>query len=89
MSGDGERVIRSPLPGTFYRAPTPADDPFVADGATVRPGDVIGLIEVMKMFTEITAEEHGVVERFLAESGEAVQAGQALVALGHEQPEPP
>jgi biotin carboxyl carrier protein len=89
MSADGERVIRSPLPGTFYRAPTPADDPYVADGATVRPGDVIGVIEVMKMFTEITAEEHGVVDRFLAESGEAVQAGQALVALGDAERDSP
>jgi biotin carboxyl carrier protein len=89
MSGDGERVIRSPLPGTFYRAPTPEDDPYVADGAPVHPGDVIGLVEVMKMFTEITADEHGVVERFLAESGDAVQAGQALVALGDDSPDPP
>jgi biotin carboxyl carrier protein len=89
MSGDGERVIRSPLPGTFYRAPTPEDDPYVTDGGPVHPGDVIGLIEVMKMFTEVTAEEHGVVDRFLAESGDAVQAGQALVALGEDGPAPP
>jgi acetyl-CoA carboxylase biotin carboxyl carrier protein len=88
MSG-GERVIRSPLPGTFYRAPTPGEDPYVSDGGPVRPGDVIGLVEVMKMFTEITADEHGVVERFLAESGDAVQAGQALVALGDDSPDPP
>ena len=88
MSGDGERVIRSPLPGTFYRAATPDDDPFVTDGGPVHPGDVIGLIEVMKMFTEVTAEEHGVVERFLAESGDAVEVGQALVALGDEETEP-
>ena len=88
MNGDDQRVIRSPLPGTFYRAPTPADDPYLNDGGTVRPGDVIGLIEVMKMFTEVTAEEHGVVERFLAESGDAVEVGQALVALGGEETEP-
>jgi acetyl-CoA carboxylase biotin carboxyl carrier protein len=89
MSGDGERVIRSPLPGTFYRAATPEDDPYVADGGPVAPGDVIGLIEVMKMFTEVTAEEHGVVDHFLAESGDAVQAGQALVALGDDPPDAP
>jgi biotin carboxyl carrier protein len=89
MSGDGKRVIRSPLPGTFYRAANPADDPYMADGGTVRPGDIIGLIEVMKMFTEVTAEEHGVVDRFLADSGDAVQVGQALVALDDEEPEPP
>jgi biotin carboxyl carrier protein len=87
MSANGDRVIRSPLPGTFYRAPTPTDEPFVTDGATVQPGDVIGLIEVMKMFTEVTAEEHGVVDHFLAESGDAVDVGQALVALGDEEPE--
>ena len=87
MSGNGERVIRSPLPGTFYRAASPDDEPFVADGGTVGLGDVIGLIEVMKMFTEVTADEPGVVDRFLAESGDAVSAGQPLVALGDDQPE--
>jgi biotin carboxyl carrier protein len=87
MIGDGERLIRSPLPGTFYRAASPDDEPFVADGGTVCLGDVIGLIEVMKMFTEVTADEGGVVDRFLAESGDAVSAGQPLVALGGDEPE--
>jgi acetyl-CoA carboxylase biotin carboxyl carrier protein len=87
MSGDGGRVIRSPLPGTFYRAASPDDPPYVADGGTVGPGDVIGLIEVMKMFTEVTADERGIVDRFLAESGDAVFAGQPLVALGDDEPE--
>jgi acetyl-CoA carboxylase biotin carboxyl carrier protein len=81
------RVITSPLPGTFYRAPAPGDDPYVLDGATIGPGDVIGLIEVMKMFTEIRAEDHGVIDSFLAESGDAVAAGQPLVALRGAEPE--
>jgi biotin carboxyl carrier protein len=77
-----ERTIRSPLPGTFYRSADPDSEPYVREGDVVRPGDVIGLVEVMKMFTELRADAGGVVERFLVESGDPVDAGQAVVALG-------
>jgi biotin carboxyl carrier protein len=77
-----ERTIKSPLPGTFYRSADPDSDPYVNEGDVVRPGDVVGLVEVMKTFTELKAEEEGVVERFLLESGDPVDAGQDVVALG-------
>jgi biotin carboxyl carrier protein len=77
-----DRTIRSPLPGTFYRSADPESEPYVREGQVVRPGDVVGLVEVMKTFTELKAEVEGVVERFLVESGDPVDAGQAVVALG-------
>jgi acetyl-CoA carboxylase biotin carboxyl carrier protein len=77
-----ERTIKSPLPGTFYRSADPDSDPYVKEGDVVRPGDVVGLVEVMKTFTELKAEDEGVVERFLVETGDPVDAGQDVVALG-------
>jgi acetyl-CoA carboxylase biotin carboxyl carrier protein len=76
-----EKTIDSPLPGTFYRKATPEDEPFVKEGDTVRPGDIVGLVEVMKMYQEITAEEEGTIERFLVESGDPVEAGQPIISL--------
>lgn len=76
-----ERTIDSPLPGTFYRRPNPDSDPFVAEGDSVETGDVIGLVEIMKSFHEVKAQEPGVVQRFLVESEDAVEAGQAVAVL--------
>ena len=76
-----ETTILSPLPGTFYRRPNPDADAFVSEGDAVTPGDVVGLVEVMKTFLEVKADVAGVIERFLAESGDAIEAGQALVLL--------
>jgi acetyl-CoA carboxylase biotin carboxyl carrier protein len=76
-----EKTIKSPLPGTFYRRPDPSSDPFVAEGDTVEPGKVVGLVEIMKSFHEVRSEESGVVERFLVDSEDAVEAGQDLVVL--------
>jgi len=77
-----ERTIKSPLPGTFYRSADPDSEPYVKEGEVVRPGDVVGLVEVMKTFTELRAEDEGVIERFLVESGDPVDAGQDVVVLG-------
>ncbi|MBX9609642.1 MAG: biotin carboxyl carrier domain-containing protein [Gammaproteobacteria bacterium] len=75
-----ERVL-SPLPGTFYRRPAPDQPPFKADGADVAVGDVLGLVEVMKNFQEVTAEVAGRGIRFLVEDGEAIDAEQVLAEL--------
>lgn len=69
------------MPGTFYRRPDPESDPYVEEGDEVSAGDTIGLIEVMKNFNEIKAEEDGRVSKFLVEDEEAVDAGQELVEL--------
>jgi acetyl-CoA carboxylase biotin carboxyl carrier protein len=77
-----ENTINSPLPGTFYRARSPEEGPFVREGERVRPGDVVGLVEIMKTFSEVTATNEGLVDRFLVEDGDPVDAGQPLVVLG-------
>lgn len=74
-------AIKSPLPGVFYRRPSPDSAPFKDDGATVATTDVIGLVEVMKSFHEIKAGVSGSGIRFLVDDGDAVMAGQVLAEL--------
>ena len=76
------KTIKAPLPGTFYRQPDPNADPFVSEGDEVNPGDVVGLVEIMKSFHEVKSQESGVVERFLVENEDTVEAGQDLAELG-------
>lgn len=73
--------IRSPLPGTFYRKPSPDEPAFVEDGAAVEAGAVIGLIEVMKTFHEVKAEAGGVNIRFKIGNEEPVTAGAVLAEV--------
>jgi biotin carboxyl carrier protein len=77
-----EKTIKSPLPGTFYRRPDPNTDVYVNEGDRVEAGDVVGLVEIMKNFHEIRSEEAGVVERFLVENEDLIEAGQDIIALG-------
>ena len=77
-----DKTIKSPYPGTFYRRPSPEADPYVSEGDRVAAGDVVGLVEIMKNFHEVTSDEEGVVVRFLVESEDLVEAGQDLIALG-------
>jgi acetyl-CoA carboxylase biotin carboxyl carrier protein len=74
-------TIKSSLPGTFYRRPSPDADPYVEEGDSVAPGDVVGLIEIMKTFHELRSDANGVVARFLVENEELVDAGQDVIAL--------
>jgi acetyl-CoA carboxylase biotin carboxyl carrier protein len=76
-----DKTIKSPFPGTFYRRPSPDVDPFVSEGDRVQPGDVVGLVEIMKNFYEVESADGGVVERFLVESEDLVEAGQDIVQL--------
>ena len=77
-----ENTIKAQMPGTFYRRPDPESDPYVEEGDEVSAGDTVGLIEVMKNFSEIKAEEEGKIVKFLVEDQEAVDAGQDLVEMG-------
>jgi acetyl-CoA carboxylase biotin carboxyl carrier protein len=74
-------IIQSPLPGTFYRRPSPDRAPFKADGDAVATSDAIGVIEVMKSFIEVNADIDGTSIRFLVEDGDAVMAGEALAEV--------
>jgi acetyl-CoA carboxylase biotin carboxyl carrier protein len=71
--------VTTPMVGTFYRAPGPGEAPFVAVGDAVSPGQTVGVLEVMKLFTELTAEVEGKVARIDAEDAALVESGQALV----------
>jgi acetyl-CoA carboxylase biotin carboxyl carrier protein len=77
-----DKTIKAPLPGTFYRRPDPGADPFVDEGDSVQAGDVVGMVEIMKSFHEVKADEGGTVERFLVENEDTVEAGQDLAVLG-------
>ncbi|PWT74612.1 MAG: biotin carboxyl carrier domain-containing protein [Proteobacteria bacterium] len=73
--------ILSPLPGTFYRKPSPDAQPYVKEGDSVKPGDTIGLVEVMKQFSEVHADAAGKVVRFLVENEGTVEPGQTLLII--------
>ena len=75
------KQILSPLPGTFYRKPSPDDPPYKSEGDSVAEGDVIGLVEVMKSFHEIRSDVSGTIVSFLLENEDAVMAGQPLAEL--------
>ena len=75
------KQLLSPLPGTFYRRPSPDKPPFKNEGDKVAVGDVIGLIEVMKSFNEVKADMAGKIVRFIAENEEPVMAGQPLAEI--------
>lgn len=70
-----------PLPGTFYRRPSPDAAFYVAPDGAVQAGDTIGLIEVMKQFTEIESPASGRVIDILVDDGDAVDAGQILIRI--------
>ncbi len=72
------KTIQAPLPGTFYRKPSPDQPAFKSEGDTVAAGDTVGLIEVMKSFTPVTAEEAGTIVAFHVDNEDAVMAGQPL-----------
>jgi acetyl-CoA carboxylase biotin carboxyl carrier protein len=75
------RQILSPLPGTFYRKPSPDDPVYKTEGDSVAVGDVIGLVEVMKSFHEVTSDTSGTVSSFLVDNEDAVTAGQPVLEL--------
>ena len=76
-----DKTVRAQMPGTFYRRSDPESDPYVEEGDQVSTGDTVGLIEVMKSFHEVKAEEEGTIARFLVDNEEAVDAGQDLVEM--------
>jgi biotin carboxyl carrier protein len=73
--------LAAPLTGVFYRAAAAGALPFVSVGDLVEPGAVVGLIETMKIFNEVLAERGGQIAEILAESGQLVHAGDALMTI--------
>ena len=76
-----QHSVITPLPGTFYRKATPDSPNYVETGAEVSADTVIGLIEVMKQFSELTAGTAGRLDTFLVEDGDPVEPGQVIATL--------
>ncbi|HEY8923814.1 MAG TPA: acetyl-CoA carboxylase biotin carboxyl carrier protein [Polyangia bacterium] len=74
-------VVTSPFVGTFYRAPSPEASPFASVGDNVKKGQVVCIVEAMKLMNEIEAEVEGRVSEILVKNGEHVEYGQALIRL--------
>jgi len=79
--GEPGTFITSPFVGTFYRAPSPEASAFVEAGETVRKGQVVCIVEAMKLMNEIESEVDGKVVEILAKNGEHVEYGQSLMRL--------
>lgn len=73
--------VKSPMVGTFYRSPSPGSAAFVEVGQHVKVGDVICIVEAMKMMNQIEADKAGVIEAILVEDGEPVEFDQPLVTI--------
>ena len=78
---DGATLVKSPIVGTFYRAPDPNSPPFVSLGDRVRVGQVLCIIEAMKLMNEIEAEVAGEIVKIHHESGQPVQYGEPLFSI--------
>jgi len=78
---DEANLIRSPMVGTFYRAPSPGSKPFVDEGAGVKVGDTLCIIEAMKILNQIESERAGTVRRILVENGQPVEYNQPLFVI--------
>lgn len=78
---EGVIEIKSPMVGTFYRAPSPGAKPYVEVGDVIKPADVVCIIEAMKLMNEIKAEIGGKVTEVLVENGQPVEFGQTLFVL--------
>ena len=76
-----DNAIKSPMVGTFYRSPSPSSPPFVEVGKHVKAGDVVCIVEAMKMMNQIEADHAGVVEAILVEDGEGVEFDQPLITI--------
>lgn len=74
-------AVKSPIVGVFYAAPSPEDAPYVTVGSPVKKGDVLCLVEAMKLMNEITAEQDGVITEICVENAEVVEYGQPLFYL--------
>lgn len=73
--------VKAPIVGTFYRAPSPEAEPFVKEGDTVKKGQVLCIIEAMKLMNEIESEVSGVVRKIMVSNGEPIEYGQVLFLI--------
>ncbi len=79
--GGKEYIVASPLVGTFYAAPEEGKEPYVKEGDRVSKGQVLGIVEAMKLMNEIESEYDGVIEAVLIQNGQVVEYGQPLFRI--------
>jgi len=77
----GLHIIKSPIVGTFYECPSPGSPPFVKVGDTVKTGQVLCIVEAMKLMNEIESEVSGEIAKCLVSNGQPVEYGQPLFAI--------
>jgi acetyl-CoA carboxylase biotin carboxyl carrier protein len=75
------KVVKSPMVGTFYRSPSPEADLYVEEGQTVKKGQILCIVEAMKLMNEIEAEFKGKIVSILVENGQPVEYGEALFEI--------
>ncbi len=75
-------VVKSPMVGTFYRAPSPGAPTFVEVGSQIKEGETLCIIEAMKLLNEIESDKTGVVKAILVENGQPVEFGEPLFVIG-------
>lgn len=78
---NGGNIVKSPIVGTYYRSPSPDKPPFVKVGDKVKKGDVIMIIESMKLMNEIQSEYDGIVDRILVSDGQAIEFDQPIMVI--------
>lgn len=76
-----DHTVRSPLPGIFYRRPSPEEEPFVEEGARVTADTTIGLVEVMKQFAEVKAGADGVLTSFAVDNEGMLGPGDEVATI--------
>lgn len=80
-AGEGANIVKSPLVGTFYNAASPEAESYVKVGDTVKKGQVLGIVEAMKLMNEIESEFDGTVEEILVNNEDVVEYGQPLFVI--------
>lgn len=78
---DNAITIKSPMVGTFYRSPSPETSPFVNLGDRVKKGQVLCVVEAMKLMNEIESESDGTIKKIMVENGQPIEYGEALFLL--------
>lgn len=75
---DNVFTINAPVSGTFYRRPSPEEPPYVEEGGEIKPGDVVCIVESMKVFNEVRTERKGVIRKILIEDEDPVLINQPM-----------
>ncbi len=81
VAEEGVTIVRSPMVGTFYAAPAPDQPPYVSVGKTVKEGDVLCIVEAMKLMNEIKSELGGTVIEILVQNGQTVEYDQPILKI--------